>query len=674
MFKWIPFAMVRVTLFFAGGISVYVFYPTAPSVLLFSILLFLFSSFLFLHLSKKKYRALQGIAIFSAISMAGYLLAANRFEKNKSHLFCDFEHTKAWVGRVISVPEEKANSWKLVVRMEEAKTASWKKASGKVLLHISSSAAPWKYGDRLLISGSPSAIQAPMNPGEFDYKRYLSFQNIFFQQYLKPNSFAALPRHESKGFIYYSRCVRLWASEVIKKHIDDRRAAGLCNALILGLTNDIDKDLRGFFVASGTLHVLSVSGLHVGYIYIILLGLLRPFKKSKYYNWINFAGCLIALWTFAFVSGLSPSVLRAVSMFSIFSMARATRKNVNAFNALAGSAFFLLCYNPFLLMSVGFQFSYLAVLGIVYGFDKLFRTLTFKSWLGNACWEITCVSVTAQAATLLLSLAYFHQFPNYFILSNLAIAPLVMGILMGGIALLVFSPAEGIAALIGCLVKWGCQALNGAVEFIGGLPFSFISDIHFTWTECLFLSLSVFFVILLFETRKWNWVYAAALSVILYAGARWLYFIQEIVPARLIVYSIPKDESVQFINQGKSMLWLDQKLKTKYMANSNCGSYGVKEASNKLLPMVQQAGVKLFSVGKSHAAWINAPARFPPVRYLIIGRNAVPQFEELKKVSACVVLDGSNSKKYAAQVKSFCGLHHIPFHSVTESGAFMLVK
>jgi len=110
------------------------------------------------------------------------------------------------------------------------------------------------------------------------------------------------------------------------------------------------------------------------------------------------------------------------------------------------------------------------------------------------------------------------------------------------------------------------------------------------------------------------------------------------------------------------------------MANSNCGSYGVKEASNKLLPMVQQAGVKLFSVGKSHAAWINAPARFPPVRYLIIGRNAVPQFEELKKVSACVVLDGSNSKKYAAQVKSFCGLHHIPFHSVTESGAFMLVK
>lgn len=674
MFSWIPVAMVRVTLYFALGILINIFFPAASFTILFSVLVFLFLVFILLHLLKK-FPALKGIAAFLSIFIAGYLLADSRHEENKIDHFSDFQNTEAWIGRVISYPEEKPNSWKLIVRMEEAKTTRWKKTSGKVLLYISTSTPAWKYGDRLLIQGAPSPIPAPVNPGEFDYKKYLSFQSIFLRQYLKQTSIVSLPRHESKGFIYYSHVARHWASEVIKKYIYGKQERGICLAIVLGVTDGIDNELRESFAACGAMHILSVSGLHVGVIFVLLLWLLRPFRKSKYYYWINAVVCITALWAFAFVSGLSPSVLRAVTMFSFVSTGRAIRRNVNAFNVLACSAFLLLVFNPFLIMNVGFQFSYLAVLGIFYGHNKLYHTLKFTGWLGNACWEITCLSLTAQAATFLLGLVYFHQFPNYFIAANLTVVPLSTGILIGSIALLAFSPITAVAMILGFLVELCCLIVNTLVVVIEELPFSFTTNIHFTWLEFLFLFLSLFFLILLFETKKWNWVYAFALMIIFFAGARWLYFFREVNPSRLIVYNIPKDEAVQFIDHGKSAFWPEKESKASHFVFSNYTSFGVKHSVTKeQLPMSQQGSVKLFSIEKNKIAWINTTSTFPPVNYLIIGRNAIQQLEELKKVSTCVVLDGSNSFYYTNKVKSFCTLHKIPFHAVTESGAFLLVK
>lgn len=669
MFRWLPLAMVRITLFFAAGILLNVFFPVTSFLLPLSIFVTLLILFILFHFITG-FQTIHGLLAFPAVAMAGYLFTESRREETGKDHFTDFQHTSAWIGRVISFPEETKKSWKILVEMEEAKTTAWKKVSGKVLLYISGTPS-LEYGDRLLIPGSPSPIPAPMNPGEFNYKQYLSYKNIFFRQYLKSAAVHPLPRHQSKGVVYCSHQVRLWASDVIKKYIPDKKAHGICRAIVLGITDGIDNELRDSFAVSGATHVLSVSGLHVGVITMLLLWLLSPFKKLPHFRWMECLICITALWAFAFVTGLAPSVMRSATMFSFFSMARVLHRQVNHFNILASSAFILLLCQPFMIMHTGFQFSYLAVIGIIYGFEKLNWLITPKTSLGNFLWEMVCLSLTAQGATFLLSLLYFHQFPNYFILTNLMAVPLVTLILPGGIALLAVSFFHLLATGVGFLVELSCRLLQMWVTLIEALPYSVTDSIHFTWPEMLFLSFALFSFLVFFETKNWKWIHVFTLLIILYTCARWQYFFKEITPRRLIVYSLPREEAVQFIDQGKSIHWQSKK-SIDYFLNSNYASFGVKSvAEQKFFPITEYDSVKLFSLHRTKIAWLKSPSLFPPVDYLIIGQNAVPKLEDLKKVSSGIILDGSNTRTYTRQVENFCALNQIPLHAVAEKGAFV---
>ena len=171
-------------------------------------------------------------------------------------------------------------------------------------------------------------------------------------------------------------------------------------------------------------------------------------------------------------------------MFSFVALAIPAGRRTNIYNTLAASAFFILWYDPFLIMSVGFQLSYIAVLGIVYMQPALYNLWEPTNRLWDEVWKITCVSIAAQLATLPLGLLYFHQFPNYFLLSNLFVIPGSFVVLILGILILVVNVISPIASFLGMLLEWTIKALNVIVFTIEDFPFSLIENVYITTFQC----------------------------------------------------------------------------------------------------------------------------------------------------------------------------------------------
>ena len=193
--------------------------------------------------------------------------------------------------------------------------------------------------------------------------------------------------------------------------------------------------------------------------------------RSKRTRWLKVILLLLAIWSYAFITGLSPSVLRAAVMFSLFSWRESRHAKSNPYNILAASAFILLVYNPYLLMLVGFQLSYAAVLAIVALFDPIYRLLAFRSYLADQVWKLIVVSLAAQIGTFPLAIYYFHQFPVYFLITNMVVIPLAWLIINTGVLLLMVSwISVWLSAIIGMLLSVFLMVMNGAVNFIHGLP------------------------------------------------------------------------------------------------------------------------------------------------------------------------------------------------------------
>src|SRR6185295_10670343 len=240
--------------------------------------------------------------------------------RRPSHISRIHDSIEFYLAEVTGPLEEKPNSVRVEIEIRKIKCGrSWRTVSGKSLLSISRkfpNDPGLSYGDKILVAGAPTEVPPPANPGEFDYQRFLSFRNISHQQLVRANQIKILSHAKYRGVLYYSQEARSWASSRIQRFISGSQNQAIALALVLGITDGIDNDLQSAYAASGTMHVLSVSGLHVGIIYGIILFLLRPLSVHSWSRWWVAALSLICLWAYAFITGGSPSVLRAVTMFS----------------------------------------------------------------------------------------------------------------------------------------------------------------------------------------------------------------------------------------------------------------------------------------------------------------------------------------------------------------------
>ncbi len=372
-------------------------------------------------------------------------------------------------------------------------------------------------GDLIYVSGKPNEVSPPANPGEFNYKNYLAYNRIYHQHFIRED-LAKIGHKPPPFFVEYSDRLRNYCIDVIADYIQNEDSRAVILALSLGVKDELENDLVRAFSATGAMHVLAVSGLHVGIIYLLLFQVFQRLGLSKKkYRWLMAILSIVILWFYALLTGLSPSVLRAVTMFSFVAMGRALFRNGNIYNTLAASAFVLLWFNPYLIMSIGFQLSYLAVFGIVYIQLKLYELWAPKYWLLDKIWAISCVSIAAQLATGPLSILYFHQFPTYFLISNLFIIPAAFVTLIGALLLMILSFIPALAAGLGWLLNGFVGLVNKLVFWVGSFSGSTIEGIHLDILQTWLVYFTLGGMILFFVKKKMNWLYLSFLTSFAFA-------------------------------------------------------------------------------------------------------------------------------------------------------------
>ncbi|MCP4520451.1 MAG: ComEC family competence protein [Cytophagales bacterium] len=493
---WGIFPFARYVFFLILGIISYVFfYESWLNLLLITLSI---SSLLLFLFWKKKQVTIAKFCLPISFFTVGYLLTLVHTDHNYSSHFSHFSFDKYEV-IVSSEAIQKSHASQMEIKVQQIYTnGHWQKSFGKIRLNLKDQSLP-KYGQKLLISKRPKKILPPQNPHEFDYKRYSSFHNIEYKSTLETGDYK-LVGSPSFTFIALAHTFRKHLVQKLKQQIKGKNEFSILSALLLGDKQYLGNELKTQYAGAGAMHILAVSGLHVG----VLLGALQFLlvRISFFRQRAIFKNILLILflWAYACITGFSPSVLRASTMFSFVLIANAINRNSNIYNTLSLTGFCLLLYNPYYIMEVGFQLSFLAVLGIVFLFDKFYALFNFRYKLTKYIWGLFCISISATLSTAPITLLYFHQFPTYFFLVNLLIIPLAMGLVIGGFISLLFSFWEwGFSMACWVLEKLTCL-LNQIISYSQEqLPFSQITGIHIEiWESYLLyfilISTSLFFL------------------------------------------------------------------------------------------------------------------------------------------------------------------------------------
>lgn len=543
-FQNIPFLRITIALI-AGVIAAQYFVINEMLNTLFQVVIFMLLIFINL-----KYRYSSSVYFGVLLNIFFFLLGiqANTIYYRKPVL-----HEKGvFSAIVLESPVEKPKSYKSVVKISEVILGdSVKPTNEKVIVYFGKTpeAENLEAGDRILFSQTPQLISPKLNPYDFDFRKYYERKKIYRQVYLRADKW------QNTGLKEFSLVCK--AEKFRNKLIDIYREQPLdsvefevLSALTLGYSRELDPETRRVFSSSGAMHVLSVSGLHVGIIFTVLSFLLAFLKKKQWGKWI-FVGLVVAiLWFYAFITGLSPSVLRASAMFSVYIIGDNMNRRSNIYNSLALTAFFLLLINPGNLFDIGFQLSYAALFGIVFLQSKFDSVIDIRNKVLKYFVALITVSVAAQITTFPITSYYFGQFPTYFWIANLFIIPLTGFLTPVGILLLFVYKipviSVGIAFILNNILKLSLYLLSG----VENLPLS-VLPVTITQLQLFLLIITfIFFFRLLVKFRATTIKILISLIILLN-----LSFIgSEIIRQRtsqIIVYDYPGKATLHLIS-GKT--------------------------------------------------------------------------------------------------------------------------
>lgn len=485
MFSWSPFPFVRITIWFIVGLLVHkeggFSFEQVIQIGLLSFGIFAISL-------RYKRRLISGFAATCLFICLGW------FHQSFSDPTIDATHIShfselsmdGFSGVIIGNEVEKASYYRYDLAIEQSiKDDSVTHLSGFVHLYLyKSDSIQLAKGDEIFVHHFFSEIPEPKNPGEFNYRQYAGKSGIYGQAFVRKSNLLVTKKGSTTGFSDFLISIRRQAKETLEKAIKQPRELQIAQALILGVKDYLDSEVKAAYSSAGAMHVLAVSGLHVGIIYFLLLFVLKPLRSAPYGSYLVFAGLLFGIWIYALITGNSPSVMRAATMFSIVSLKEVSVKRANIYNTLGLAALVILLIKPEYLFAVGFQLSFIAVFGIVHLYPMIYHAWKTENWLLDKMWSISCISIAAQLATFPLSMYYFHQFPVYFLVSNLVVIPGAMVLLILGLGTVVlgfFVPDY--TFVLGFLLDHTIYYLNEAVFLINDLPYSLITGLYITQLE-----------------------------------------------------------------------------------------------------------------------------------------------------------------------------------------------
>ncbi len=597
-----------------------------------------------------------------------------------------FYQPKVYVVATLQEPlSEKTNSFKATASVQQLiQEDTAYNVKGNIIIYFKkdSTAQQLGYGTQIIFNTTLQPIKNSGNPGCFNYEQYSALQNIHHQVFLGAGDYVLLADKNKSLVNDFLLATREKVLKIITRYISGEKEAGLAEALLVGYKDDLDKTLVQSYTNTGVVHVIAISGMHLGLIYWLLTLILAPLKKRKHTKWLSPVLVITGLWLFALLAGGGPSILRSAVMFTCIVIGQSMERKTYIYNSLAASAFILLCINPFWLWDAGFQLSYTAVLSIVIFMKPIYNLLYFKNKGIDTIWKLMAVTIAAQVLTTPVSIYHFHQFPVYFLITNLPAVPLSSLIVLLEIVLCVVAPLPALAKPLGVLLHWLIYMLNSFIEHMESLPFSLWNGLQINMLQVIllygFIATAAYW--LMQENKK-----AFLTSLVLLFGflaIRSASFINAQQQQELIVYNVPKRQAIDFIS-GRNYFFMGDKdlLEDDFLQNFHLKPSRILHRINSTdtLHYLQNASPLHVFNNKTIAVVDGALNYYQTAKNInadvvIVSKNAPVQMAQLQQTFHCkqLVFDASNATWKVNKWKTEAANLGLSCFYVVENGAFVM--
>lgn len=646
------------------------------------------------YLSKKKSlktNYFAGILLQIITLYVGFLITNSQFAQpfSQEELVFILEN-KLWTATLLDEPIEKKKSVKITVSFERDTKQYSVKHKAVLYIQKDSNALQLSSGDIILIYTSLSLVEKNKNPEAFNQQLFLRRKGIYFSGYVPTTAWEKVGKRTvnpmKKGAQYLQN---IFSSQFATNGMEGREYA-IITAILLGADETMDPELKSKYASAGVSHILSVSGMHVGIMFMMINFLLKPLDISRKTKWIKMIIIIIFVWFYAAITGLSPSVQRAAVMFSFASLGSILKRNTNIFHSLFASLFILLLLKPMLLFEIGFQLSYLAVFGIVLFQKKIFTVFKIKNRIAYYFWELASVSLAAQIATFPISIYYFGQFPNYFLISNLSIIFLSFLIMITGIITLTFSFFPFLVKWISFILIYEIKTMNFIVSTVEQLPGAVTNGIYYSLFQTMMLYFFILFLYL-FILKKRGISLILGLAAFLFFSVN--FSIRQFINRQrneMTIYSTPKMVAINFNNGGNSYLFSDSiKNKANMQYNFSIKNHERKnKIESQIIPLdttffdnrivmkhnhfIYFSNRKIYILSQQQALYAIGE-RFT-LDYLLIHNNPRIAPEIVFKIFKphWVIIDEANSFYYKQKWKDYCKNKKIKCYSISEKGSLSL--
>ncbi|WP_452221765.1 ComEC/Rec2 family competence protein [Lacinutrix salivirga] len=674
--KALNFTVIKLTLCLIIGILI-AFYCSISWTISLILVVALFSFLLlFFFIAKKQFHKTIwfGLVAYLTMIMVGVLCVNFHNQKNfnnhyKNYLSLKSKQPETITFKIRELLKPSAYSDKYVIDILKIDNTN---VRGKSLLNVykDSTLIKFKVDDILITKKSFTEINTSPNPNQFDYKTYLEKQYIYNQLYMSSSELYKT-KIKVNTLMGYANKFREQINFELNNYNFEKEELAIINALILGQRQNISKEVQTHYTNAGAIHILAVSGLHIGIVLLILNFILKPIEQIKKGKIIKLILILLLLWSYALIAGASASIIRATTMFSVVAVGMHVKRPSNIYNTLALSIFIILLFKPLFIFDVGFQLSYLAVFAIVSIQPLLYNLISFRIWVIDKLWQIFTVTLAAQFGVIPISLYYFHQFPGLFWLSNLVVIPfigiiLAFGILIISLALLKILP-QILANIFGFLIS----LMNSFFEWISNQSQFLIQNISFDFIHVIASYLFIIALVRLYVKRNFHTLRNCLIAILLLQG--------------VFVFTNYSTNTNSFVilNKSRHSIILEKHNNNLIISHSVDSLENNKmilnyKISNHIKRTYEDSLKSLYLIGDKKLLVIDSLGIYSlksvKPDYVLL-RNS-PKINLKRMIDSLkprlIIADASNYKTYVKRWSTTCTKQKLPFHYTSKKGAFII--
>jgi len=550
-----------------------------------------------------------------------------------------------------------------------------KEQTGKLIINISKDSLERRMtiGTNLLINGILTKNKPPNNPNQFDYSKYLENKQIYAQVYANAEDIK-IGSEIKKDIWYYSSLLRSRIIKNLENNNFNKTELYVAVALIMGQQQEISPEIIRDYQYAGAIHILSVSGLHIGFILLFLTFLLKPIPNTRRGSFIKLIIIISSLSLFGIIAGLAPSVVRSITMFSFVAIGIHLRRSVNIYHTILVSVLIILLVEPSFLFDVGFQLSYIALFFIIWLQPLLASIWNPKTKFSEYLWDILTVSFAAQIGTLPLSIYYFHQFPALFFITNLIIIPMLSIIMVLGIVVMVLAALNSIPVFVSKILEWSIYLMNKIINLIASFEQFIIKDIplHLYLLVCIYIVL--FTAIIWFKKPNFNRLVCLLISIIILQLAFFTITWNTENEQELIIFNSNKSTLIAERNGNNVNVIANDSLLGSIDKNNLLKSYCLGTLSD----IGNKTTLKNFLFFRGKTIYVLDSSAIYPVGInadiLLLTQSSKVNLDRLLLTMQpkMVVADKSNFRDFMTRWKESCAKNKIPFHATAEKGYYIL--